>query len=181
MFEPVSWTNERVAQLETLWAEGLTSTQIANHLGGITRNSVIGKVHRLKLGSRSPLKPKPARMYHRNAGASRSIATPRETKARQKFAGNPVVRELFKTQTFVPTPELVIPLKERKHLLQLEDSNCKWPIGDPHHADFHFCGRHRILALPYCEYHARKAFQPPQPRHRLPPIIAVKDNAKEFV
>ena len=61
-----------------------------------------------------------------------------------------------------PVEELVIPLEERKTILTLKEGNCRWPIGDPQHPEFHFCGRDKHQGLPYCEFHARKAFQPPQ-------------------
>jgi GcrA cell cycle regulator len=65
-----------------------------------------------------------------------------------------------------PAEELVIPLNERKYIQTLTESCCRWPIGDPQQPEFHFCGRKKIPGLPYCEVHARRAFQPPQTRRR---------------
>jgi GcrA cell cycle regulator len=81
----------------------------------------------------------------------------------------PTVRNLFQpdAEPFVPSvEELVIPLKERRTIQTLSECSCRWPIGDPQHADFHFCGKNKVTGLPYCEFHARRAFQPPQPRRR---------------
>jgi len=60
----------------------------------------------------------------------------------------------------------VIPLAERKSIQTLTEASCRWPIGDPQMADFHFCGRRKVSGLPYCDFHARRAYQPPQPRRR---------------
>jgi hypothetical protein len=65
---------------------------------------------------------------------------------------------------------LVIPLHERKTLLQLEDTDCRWGIGDPKDADFHFCGKLKVPGLPYCEHHCRRAYQPPQERRKRIPV-----------
>ena len=67
--------------------------------------------------------------------------------------------------------ELVIPVKERKSIQTLSECSCRWPIGDPQMADFHFCGKNKVPGLPYCEFHARRAFQPPQPRRREREIV----------
>ena len=62
--------------------------------------------------------------------------------------------------------ELIIPVAERKSIQTLVECSCRWPIGDPQMADFHFCGKNKVPGLPYCEFHARRAFQPPQTRRR---------------
>ena len=90
-------------------------------------------------------------------------------KPRFATIGNPALRQLYLGDTEPYTPpveELVIPLKERKYIQTLTESCCRWPIGDPQQADFHFCGKSKVTGLPYCEAHARRAFQPPQPRRR---------------
>jgi GcrA cell cycle regulator len=90
---------------------------------------------------------------------------------RPRFAqiGNPALRNLYlgDTEPYVPpAEELEIPLNERKYIQTLTETCCRWPIGDPQQADFHFCGKSKVAGLPYCEFHARRAFQPPQPRRR---------------
>ena len=160
----MAWTDERVDILKKLWSEGLSASQIAGRLGDVTRNAVIGKVHRLGLSGRATT----SRMKsHRPR--QRIASSKRQSRARVQPMGNPAVRALYQldAEPFVPAAdELVIPLKERKTIQTLTESNCKWPIGDPQLADFHFCGKSRVTGLPYCEHHARRAFQPPQARRR---------------
>ena len=90
-------------------------------------------------------------------------------KPRFANVGNSALRQLYLGDTEPYTPpaeELVIPLNERKYIQTLTETCCRWPIGDPQAADFHFCGKKKVTGLPYCEVHARRAFQPPQPRRR---------------
>ena len=164
----MAWNDERVELLKKLWAEGLSASQIAGRLGGVTRNAVIGKVHRLGLSGRATtsrmksMRPRPraanAAMAKRPAGKSRFGST-----------GNSTVRALYQPDSepyTSPVEELVIPMAQRKTIQTLGECNCRWPIGDPQLADFHFCGKDKVMGLPYCEFHARRAFQPPQPRRR---------------
>ena len=72
-----------------------------------------------------------------------------------------------------PVEELIIPLAERKYIQTLVECGCRWPIGDPQMADFHFCGKNKVPGLPYCEFHARRAFQPPQARRRERELVEV--------
>lgn len=120
------WTERRVDLLKKLWADGLSASQIAKQLGGVSRNSVIGKVHRLGLSGRAeasrptrlakPVAAKPARP--RPAAA---IVIP--------FARVPLP-DPAQADTLTPLPE-----EERcAHW-------CRWPIGDPKSAAFDFCGR----------------------------------------
>ncbi|MBL8567393.1 MAG: GcrA cell cycle regulator [Hyphomicrobiaceae bacterium] len=169
------WTDERVELLKKLWSEGLSASQIAGRLGGVTRNAVIGKVHRLGLAGRattSRMKTHRARPRPAAAGATAK----RPQKQRFPAAGNPVVRALYQPEAepFIPAQEeLDIPLKERKTIQTLGECNCRWPIGDPQQADFHFCGKEKLPGLPYCQFHARRAFQPPQTRRRDPADVRV--------
>ncbi len=169
----MSWTDERVEQLRKLWSEGLSASQIAGRLGGVTRNAVIGKVHRLGLSGRATT----SRMKTHRPRARAAVPAKRPvSKASPRFAqlGNPALRALYQPEAepFVPAAEeLVIPLAERKTIQTLVECSCRWPIGDPQQADFHFCGKNKVPGLPYCEFHARRAFQPPQPRRRDREII----------
>lgn len=161
----MSWTNERVELLKKLWSEGLSASQIAGRLGSVTRNAVIGKVHRLGLSGRATT----SRMKTHRPRA-RANAQPRRI-AKPRFAhhGNPALRQLYHpdAEPFAPQyEELDIPLAERKTIETLVECSCRWPIGDPQLPDFHFCNRNKVTGLPYCEFHARRAFQPPQPRRR---------------
>jgi GcrA cell cycle regulator len=161
----MAWTDERVELLKKLWSEGLSASQIASRIGSVTRNAVIGKVHRLGLSGRATTsRMKTHRPRNRIASGKRMAA-----KARMPQLGNPALRALYQpdAEPYVqPVEELVIPLHERKTIATLAECHCRWPIGDPQLADFHFCGKTKVTGLPYCEFHARRAFQPPQPRRR---------------
>lgn len=147
----MAWTDERVELLKTLWAEGLSAAQIANKMGGVTRNAVIGKVHRLGLSGRAtPAKPQ------------RGCTTAeRRDEPVEKIAP----RTLKST---LPEPEFIAPLVldtgDRTTVATIKNNMCKWPIGDPAREDFHFCGQSTASGKSYCAYHAHMAFQPPQRR-----------------
>jgi len=161
----MAWTDERVELLKKLWAEGLSASQIAGRLGGVTRNAVIGKVHRLGLSGRATSSrssaPRP-----RRAHTPRQHRTPSLTFGTR---GNVALKPSYEAEydpAPAPVAELVIPLHERASILTLKESMCRWPIGDPSEEDFHFCGRKKVDTLPYCEHHARMAYQPVQARRR---------------
>ena len=163
----MSWTDERVEMLKKLWGEGLSASQIAGRLGGVTRNAVIGKVHRLGLSGRATTsRPRPQRSRNR-------IATPkRASKPRFAQSGNPALRSLYQGEgeAYVsPAEEFEIPLEERKSLQDLTEDSCRWPIGDPQTPEFHFCNKNKVPGLPYCEHHSRRAFQPRFPCPNTPP------------
>lgn len=162
----MSWTDERVELLKKLWSEGFSASQISGRIGGVSRNAVISKVHRLGLSGRVT----PSRMKHGRVRA-RTDKTDAVNRAQSPPSlaqvGNPALRALHQAdaETFVPSQEeLVIPIAERKTIATLEPNHCRWPIGDPQHADFHFCGKDKFAGLPYCEFHARRAFQSPSVR-----------------
>jgi GcrA cell cycle regulator len=163
----ISWNDERVETLKKLWTEGLSASQIAGRIGGVSRNAVIGKVHRLGLSGRATTsRLKSSRPRLRLANASQPPKRP--MKARFTSVGNTALRALYQpdVEPFIPAEELDIPLAERKTIVTLSDCSCRWPIGDPQMADFHFCNRDKVAGLPYCEFHSRRAFAPPQARRR---------------
>jgi GcrA cell cycle regulator len=157
----MTWTDERVELLKKLWADGLSASQIAAELGGVTRNAVIGKVHRLGLSGRAK---------------SSSSGAPRQRKPRSHMmrVSRPASRganalALSYDMEPEPEPELIeniIPLGQRRTLLELNENTCRWPIGDPATADFFFCGGKPLNALPYCHYHSRVAYQPASDRRK---------------
>lgn len=171
----MSWNDERVELLKKLWGEGLSASQIAGRLGSVTRNAVIGKVHRLGLSGRATT----SRMKsHR----PRQRVAKRIAKSRFSNVGNPALRALYlpEAEPFTPAvEELVIPMNERKYIQTLTESCCRWPIGDPQTPEFHFCGKSKVNGLPYCEFHARRAFQPPQVKRRAPDTIVPRLPAGE--
>lgn len=150
----MSWTEDRVEQLKKYWAEGLSASQIANKLGGVTRNAVIGKVHRLGLSGRAaPSRPERGR----------------SAPVRQKPSLRPTgLRDMKTPEEKVEAPEpvfappVVLQSGEKTTVATLKSGMCKWPIGDPLSDDFHFCGRPSDGNHPYCAYHTKMAFQPSQ-------------------
>ena len=140
----MSWTDERVEQLKSLWTEGLSASQIARTLGGVTRNAVIGKVHRLGLAGRAA----PSRVER-----PRLPSAPRMN-VRVHTPEPPVVEE----------DPVVLADGNFATVLTINNAMCRWPIGDPSENEFHFCGRSPKSGSPYCEAHARKAYQPQQMR-----------------
>lgn len=150
----MAWTDERVELLKTLWAEGLSAAQIANKMGGVTRNAVIGKVHRLGLSGRAtPAKPQ--------RGCSPSL----EKRERAPTAVRAEPKDL---KPIIPEPEFSAPIVmdggDMATVATIKNNMCKWPIGDPAKDDFHFCGQNTSAGKSYCTYHAKLAFQPPQRR-----------------
>lgn len=152
------WTEDRVAILKKCWGDGLSASQCAARLGGVSRNAVIGKVHRLDLPGRATTsKMASGRRARRLPGHS-----PIRPKAvRQRFAFAPATAAFTIT---APPPRIVTPPPEappalRVALLDLGEYHCRWPIGEPQDADFHFCGRHR-RGGPYCDHHMAVGIQP---------------------
>jgi GcrA cell cycle regulator len=157
------WTDARVELLKKLWAEGLSASQVASQIGGITRNAVIGKVTRLGLAARKTT----SRVYYRTARPrkQRPLMVKVPT-GRMQDKGNAAFRALLAAAPgyVEPAEDIVIPLAERKTLDQLEDHHCRWPMGDPRKSDFHFCAKEKVPGLPYCGHHARRAYQTPAQR-----------------
>lgn len=144
----MSWTDERVELLRKMWGEGRTAAEIAGELGGITRNAVIGKAHRLKLSNRvSP------------------IATTALQQDTAKKITLPVPANRDKPVMFAVPPRPAASVSAIKvnnqgvKMTELRDRMCRWPFGDPKMADFHFCGCPSVPGMPYCPDHARAAYQ----------------------
>src|ERR1700746_132175 len=147
----MGWTDERVELLKKLWADGLSASQIAAELGGITRNAVIGKVHRLGLSGRAQAPSSPAPPPRKAPPHSHMLGV-----SRPSIRGNTALAQAYELGVDLE-PELVdnvIPLGQRRTLLELNEEPCRWPIGDPGHPDFFFCGGQTITGLPYCAYHS---------------------------
>ncbi len=155
----MAWTEERVEMLKKLWAEGLSASQIAGKMGGVTRNAVIGKVHRLGLSGRAtPAKPSTGR-----ASAPRRVETASPTVEKpQVYRAEPEAKPIISAPE-VSQP-LVLDTGDKTTVATLNRNMCKWPIGDPAKDDFHFCGQPSQSGKPYCAYHAHIAFQPAQRR-----------------
>ena len=207
----MSWTDERIERLTKMWEGGSTASQIAEELGGVSRNAVIGKAHRLGLKTRpSPVKPnektEPAPRAAKPAAAAPRAAQPAPPRpsapAAQAPAATPSI-PLNPTQSSKPQqrivsvgpggflrqgpgdqqapippapPRRLVPAKpspeiaDKTSLLELNDRICRWPMGHPGEADFHFCGEKVNPGFPYCVDHCGRAFQAQLPRgHRRPP------------
>jgi GcrA cell cycle regulator len=175
--QTAGWTDERVEMLKKLWMEGLSASQIAGELGqGVTRNAVIGKVHRLKLSARAkptntaprtrpaarpaPRRPNVQAPGLSNMGAAAKIRPAMQQRPQSIGATALAVSPEAEPELYVApaTSEMFIPEDKRLSLLQLSEHTCKWPIGDPLSKDFYFCGQHSLETGPYCEFHSRKAY-----------------------
>jgi GcrA cell cycle regulator len=151
----MGWTDERVETLKKLWQDGLSASQIAKQLGGVTRNAVIGKVHRLGLSGRAT-PSKPARPVFKAPRPARATVAPSAP------------RRIAEPMVATPAPAPVRYVDEAPGsatVLTLGAHMCKWPIGDPASDNFTFCGR-RIGEGPYCVEHAQVAYQPSQAKKR---------------
>lgn len=169
----MSWTEERVELLKKLWTEGLSASQIAARLSmGVTRNAVIGKVHRLNLSGRVQ---QPRSAQPRTPRKPREPSHPGRTTSLPSMptAGSTALKPMLRAEHSarpapLPEPKPVrlvdLPKGGRVTILHLSDKTCKWPIGDPGSEEFCFCGHNPRDGSPYCEYHARLAYQPMQDR-----------------
>lgn len=129
----MTWTPEKIKSLKKLWQKGKSTVEIGKALG-ISKNAVVGKVHRLELAARpSPIK---------NAGAAKKTAS----KSTQKNAGKNAQKTPAKQKNSKVT------------LMDLKLTSCRWPIGDPKDADFHFCGKPAQTGKPYCPEHCKIAY-----------------------
>ena len=170
----MSWTDERVDQLRDMWLDGKSASQIAAVLAnGITRNAVIGKVHRLGLSGRvktpgqsapRPRAPKPQQQpQHRAASHGEHRSQGPRTNGANALAWAPRVDPRPVER---PVDEVVIPMSERVTIMELKEAMCRWPLGDPQSPDFRYCGGKSPIGVPYCAYHSRVAYQPAQDRRR---------------
>ena len=139
----MSWTPEKVEKLKELWGKGNTASEIAQILGGVTRNAVIGKAHRLNLSGKIQTK-KSSSLATNNNDNENKIS--RKNLRRGKF------KSLIIDKDFEP--------ENPKQLEELDENSCKWPIGHPNEDNFYFCGRTSLKDFSYCKLHLLYAFQP---------------------
>lgn len=155
------WTDERVDLLKRMHGKGCTPREIAGTIGrGISRKAVIGKAWRMGLAFSDGT----------NAGQD-LLRNPRQPRKRYPIAGRitQTITPRVRIQPDFPTEPLPIPMEElyvapenRKKLLDLEPNDCRWPLGDPREADFHFCAGPKVPGFSYCQHHIRKAHQTAQ-------------------
>lgn len=181
----MSWTDERVELLKKMWGEGQSASQIAKELGGVTRNAVIGKVHRLGLSNRTTSasaaaapkaepKPKPAPKAEAKPKPSPKTEPARPAAPVEAKPATPARRQIIPAGQPLPpqpsaneiSPEALAKVNEvekkskKISLMELTERTCKWPVGDPATEDFWFCGLPVQSGKPYCEAHVGVAFQP---------------------
>ena len=174
----MSWTDERVEMLKKLWSDGLSASQIAAQLGGVSRNAVIGKVHRLKLSGRAKAPssgapktkraaaPRPSAPRNGGYGGGRTATTTVTRAVGATVMKREVGLEALAEADTRPIEDIVVPISKKLTLLELSENTCKWPQGDPLSDDFYFCGHNTEDGSPYCKYHAKLAFQPSSERKK---------------
>jgi GcrA cell cycle regulator len=165
----MSWNDERVELLKKLWTDGLSASQIAGELGGVTRNAVIGKVHRLGLSGRAKSPTVAAPRQRKTPSAPRPVTrTVSIPQTRGNVALAPmIVAETYQEPALRPQEEVVVAMSRRVQIMELREAMCKWPIGDPMQADFVFCGADCNFGTPYCTHHSTIAYQPAAERRRV--------------
>ena len=140
----MSWTDEKVLKLKELWGKGKTANQIAEIIGGISRNAVIGKAHRLNLS---------AKIKTRFVASNKNFSDTAENKNfRSKHGRKSRFKSLIIDKNFEP--------ENPKQLEELDENSCKWPIGHPNEKSFYFCGRTSLKDFSYCKLHLLYAYQP---------------------
>ena len=157
----MSWTDEKVTKLKELWGKGNTASQIAEIIGGISRNAVIGKAHRLNLS---------AKIKTRTATSSKNFDdNVKENNAPSKRGRKSKFKSLIIEKDFEP--------ENPKQLEELDESLCKWPIGHPDEKNFYFCGISSLKDFSYCKLHLLYAYQPKGTKDD----VTDKDEVPEFI
>ena len=157
----MSWNEEKVNKLKELWGKGKTASQIAEVIGGITRNAVIGKAHRLNLS---------AKIKTRATSSKENINVSEENRDNKIKRGR---RSKFKSLIIEKDFEPENP----KQLEELDENSCKWPIGHPDEKSFYFCGRTSLKDFSYCKLHLLYAYKPKGKKDDL----VDKDEVPEFI
>ena len=140
----MSWTDEKIDKLKKLWGQGNTASQIAEIIGGVSRNAVIGKAHRLNLS---------AKIKTRTAASNKDFDSTMEGKEIKSNRGRKSkFKSLIIEKNFEP--------ENPKQLEELDENSCKWPIGHPDEKSFYFCGRSSLKDFSYCKLHLLYAYQP---------------------
>ena len=158
----MSWTEEKVAKLKELWGKGNTASQIAEIIGGISRNAVIGKAHRLNLSAKIKTRSAASNENFNNSVGNKNSKLINKGR-RNKF------KSLLIDKDFEP--------ENPKQLEELDENSCKWPIGHPDENNFYFCGRTSLKDFSYCKLHLLYAYQPKGKKDEA----TEKDEIPEFI
>ena len=159
----MSWNEEKVNKLIELWGKGNTASQIAEIIGGLSRNAVIGKAHRLNLS---------AKIKTRNISSSQGFnSNLEENKPKQKQGRKSKFKSLLIEKDFEP--------ENPKKLEELDENSCKWPVGHPEEQSFYFCGRSSLKDFSYCKLHLLYAYQPKGKREE--PTTDKEEEASQYV
>jgi GcrA cell cycle regulator len=148
--QALNWTDERVETLGKLWEQGLSASQIAAEMGGVSRNAVIGKVHRLGLAGRVKLP---------GALQAKTGRPPKATNIQENFIGNTAIKHDFAPIAQPIYEGNVIPMGQRCDIMGLKESTCRYPVGDPGAKDFYYCGGKSDSGVPYCAFHSKITYQ----------------------
>jgi GcrA cell cycle regulator len=169
----MSWTDERVELLRQLWLDGRSASQISAELGlGVTRNAVIGKVHRLGLSGRAKsTSPAAPRVRQRPAPTPRAPMASRPSGGGGGHAVRGNTALAYSIDTAIEArpqfhEDVVVPMSLRVTIVELKEAMCRWPLGDPTTTEFRYCGIQSTGTGPYCTHHGRMAYQPVQDRRR---------------
>ena len=157
----MSWTEEKVEKLKELWGKGNTASQIAEIIGGISRNAVIGKAHRLNLSAKIKARSSPNNQNFQKPNSEENHTQRRGRRSRFK--------SLLIEKSFEP--------ENPKQLEELDEKSCKWPIGHPNESSFYFCGRTSLKDFSYCRLHLLYAFQPKTKKEE----VVGKDEVPKFI
>jgi GcrA cell cycle regulator len=166
------WTDERVERLKSMWMDGRSASEIARELGGVSRNAVIGKVHRLGLSGRQGSRSKPAAAAKPGRKAAARAQKPAVPARRPSHRNSgPALALRADPEPFVENVAVtgeVIPMTRNLTLLELGPRTCRWPIGDPQSPDFRFCGAPTESGQVYCSACSKKAYETRAERSRNP-------------